>query len=157
MPQQEHYANPVAAVGAVCLRADTVLLIRRAKPPLAGAWSLPGGRIEPGERAVEAVHRELAEETGVSADLWTMPCAGAPDDHAAAAMRPTPNSCRSTVLKRLGSGQRRSASFAPPNASHEPAQPAPNAAAARAVALTRARRSLQIPSQEEIHHELFTL
>jgi len=69
MPQQEHYANPVAAVGAVCLRADTVLLIRRAKPPLAGAWSLPGGRIEPGERAVEAVHRELAEETGVSADL----------------------------------------------------------------------------------------
>lgn len=60
---------PVPAVGVVCLKDDAVLLIRRGKPPRMGEWSLPGGRIEPGERAVEAALRELAEETGVQADI----------------------------------------------------------------------------------------
>ena len=53
----------------VCLRGDSVLLIRRGAPPLAGAWSLPGGRIEWGERAADAALRELHEETGCSAEL----------------------------------------------------------------------------------------
>lgn len=61
--------RPVAAVGAICWRGEDVLLIRRAKPPLAGHWSLPGGRIEPGETVAEATLRELAEETGVTARL----------------------------------------------------------------------------------------
>lgn len=60
---------PVPAVGVVCLRDDEVLLIRRGKPPRMGEWSLPGGRIEPGERAAAAALRELVEETGVTADL----------------------------------------------------------------------------------------
>ena len=60
---------PVPAVGVVCLRGDEVLLIRRGKPPLRGAWSLPGGRIELGERAAHAALRELKEETGVQAEL----------------------------------------------------------------------------------------
>ncbi len=61
--------SPVPAVGVVCLRGDEVLLIRRGTPPLLGSWSLPGGRIEWGERAVDAALRELFEETGVEAEL----------------------------------------------------------------------------------------
>ena len=46
-----------------------MLLIQRGKPPRVGEWSLPGGRIEPGERAVDAALRELSEETGVEARI----------------------------------------------------------------------------------------
>lgn len=60
---------PVPAVGVVCLRGDEVLLIRRGTPPRRGEWSLPGGRIEPGEAATDAAIRELREETGVEARL----------------------------------------------------------------------------------------
>ncbi|GAA0869634.1 NUDIX hydrolase [Brevundimonas basaltis] len=60
---------PVPCVGVVCLRGDDVLLIRRGRAPMAGAWSLPGGRMEPGERATEAALRELREETGVEAEI----------------------------------------------------------------------------------------
>ena len=60
---------PVPAVGVVCLRGEEVLLIRRGTPPRQGEWSLPGGRIEPGEAATDAAIRELREETGVEARL----------------------------------------------------------------------------------------
>lgn len=60
---------PVPCVGVVCLRGDAVLLIRRGTPPRQGEWSLPGGRIEPGEKAVDAALRELREETGVEARI----------------------------------------------------------------------------------------
>jgi 8-oxo-dGTP diphosphatase len=60
---------PVPAVGVVCLRGEEVLLIRRGRPPKQGEWSLPGGRIEPGERAMDAALRELREETGVEAEI----------------------------------------------------------------------------------------
>ncbi|OQW61599.1 MAG: phosphohydrolase [Proteobacteria bacterium HN_bin10] len=61
--------GPVPAVGVVCLRGEAVLLIRRGAPPFEGQWSLPGGRIEWGERAEDAALRELKEETGCDAAL----------------------------------------------------------------------------------------
>lgn len=69
MAETEPPRSPVAAVGVVCLRGREVLLIRRANPPRQGEWSLPGGRIERGERAADAALRELREETGVAAEL----------------------------------------------------------------------------------------
>ncbi len=61
--------TPVPAVGVVCLKGDEVLLIRRGQPPRKGEWSLPGGRIEAGEKAVDAALRELTEETAITARI----------------------------------------------------------------------------------------
>jgi 8-oxo-dGTP diphosphatase len=61
--------RPVPCAGVVCLRKGEVLLIRRGKPPRMGEWSIPGGRMEMGETVADGALRELAEETGVSAEL----------------------------------------------------------------------------------------
>ncbi len=61
--------RPVATVGVVCLKGDRVLLIKRGNPPRQGQWSLPGGRLEWGETLIAGALRELAEETGVTAEV----------------------------------------------------------------------------------------
>ena len=65
-------SRPVAAVGAVVLDRDRVLLVKRAHEPLKGAWSLPGGVVEIGERLEVALVREVAEETGLAIDIGSM-------------------------------------------------------------------------------------
>jgi ADP-ribose pyrophosphatase len=45
--------------------AGRLLLVRRANEPGRGLWSIPGGRVEPGEDDAAAVVREMAEETGL--------------------------------------------------------------------------------------------
>lgn len=57
--------SPHLSVDAVAIRDDTILLVRRGRPPAEGMWSLPGGFVEAGETCASAVLRELREETGL--------------------------------------------------------------------------------------------
>lgn len=69
MDQAPDARRPVPSVGVVCFRRADVLLVQRGKAPFAGQWSLPGGRIEWGEGAIHAAHRELLEETRCTAEI----------------------------------------------------------------------------------------
>jgi mutator protein MutT len=57
--------RPEVCVGAIAVDEDHILLIRRGRAPGEGLWSVPGGRVEAGETLVEAVVRELREETAL--------------------------------------------------------------------------------------------
>lgn len=57
--------RPILGVGALILDGDRICLVRRAKPPQEGWWSLPGGAVETGERVEDALRREVWEETGL--------------------------------------------------------------------------------------------
>ncbi|MFO0995387.1 MAG: NUDIX hydrolase [Alphaproteobacteria bacterium] len=58
--------RPFVGVGVVVWRDDRVLLVRRARPPRKGDWSIPGGLQHLGETVAEAARREVREETGLS-------------------------------------------------------------------------------------------
>ncbi|MFC1583168.1 NUDIX domain-containing protein [Candidatus Neomarinimicrobiota bacterium] len=62
-----HYENPRPAVTVVAVQNGNILLVQRAVPPALGEWCLPGGFMELRESAAEAAHRELKEETDLSA------------------------------------------------------------------------------------------
>ena len=66
---RDYPERPFVGVGIVCYRGDEVLLVRRGKPPVRHAWSIPGGAQEIDETVREAARRELAEETGVEAEI----------------------------------------------------------------------------------------
>jgi mutator protein MutT len=59
---------PVPAIGVsgiVFNNQKQVLMIQRNQPPAMGFWSIPGGKLEPGESLAEACQREIKEETGL--------------------------------------------------------------------------------------------
>ena len=69
-PKGAHEPVPVPCVGAVIHdERGRVLLVRRAHEPGAGLWSVPGGRIEASESAMQAVAREVREETGLTVSV----------------------------------------------------------------------------------------
>lgn len=69
------YFNPGAAVAAFVLRADgKALFIRRAKDPARGRLAPPGGFVDAGESAEDAVRREIREEVGLAIDAPEFLC-----------------------------------------------------------------------------------
>ena len=67
--------TPVVAVGAFVFDASgRVLLIERGQPPGVGLWTVPGGKLEPGETLAQGVTRELREETGLTVEVGPFVC-----------------------------------------------------------------------------------
>jgi 8-oxo-dGTP diphosphatase len=61
--------HPQLAVSAAIFRDDKILLVRRARSPAKGFYSLPGGRVEFGESLHAALHREVDEETALKIEI----------------------------------------------------------------------------------------
>jgi 8-oxo-dGTP diphosphatase len=66
---REYPLGPVPSVHALTFREGKMLLVRRAHPPSAKRWSIPGGVIKLGETLHEAAQRELREECGVEIEI----------------------------------------------------------------------------------------
>jgi 8-oxo-dGTP diphosphatase len=64
-----HPQHPQLAVSGAIFRDDKILLVRRARSPGKGFYSLPGGRVEFGESLHTALHREVDEETGLGIEI----------------------------------------------------------------------------------------
>ena len=62
-------SHPQLAVSAAIFRDDKILLVRRARSPARGFYSLPGGRVEFGETLHAALHREVDEETALKIEI----------------------------------------------------------------------------------------
>jgi ADP-ribose pyrophosphatase YjhB (NUDIX family) len=61
--------HPQLAVSAAIFRGPELLLVRRARSPAKGFYSLPGGRVEYGETLVQALRREVTEETALGIEV----------------------------------------------------------------------------------------
>lgn len=58
--------RPYLAVSAAIIRDGHVLVVRRARPPAHGLFTLPGGAVECGETLIQAIAREVREETALA-------------------------------------------------------------------------------------------
>ena len=65
MGRRDYPERPLVGAGAVIVRGNQVVLVRRGQPPLAGEWSIPGGVVKLGETLRQAAEREAREETGL--------------------------------------------------------------------------------------------
>ena len=65
MSEREYPALPRVAVGAVVIKDDAILLVKRGMPPGKDLWAIPGGGLQLGETLERAAEREIMEETGV--------------------------------------------------------------------------------------------
>jgi 8-oxo-dGTP diphosphatase len=68
-PPRQYPAQPIVGVGAVIFHEGKVVLVKRRFEPLAGQWSLPGGRLELGETLESGLAREMLEETGLAVEV----------------------------------------------------------------------------------------
>jgi ADP-ribose pyrophosphatase YjhB (NUDIX family) len=68
-PSRQYPGQPIVGVGAVIIDAGKVVLVKRRFEPLAGQWSLPGGRLELGETLEAGLAREMLEETGLVVEV----------------------------------------------------------------------------------------
>jgi ADP-ribose pyrophosphatase YjhB (NUDIX family) len=69
VPPPVQPSHPQLAVSAAIFRDDKILLVRRARSPAKGFYSLPGGRVEFGETLHVALHREVGEETALKIEI----------------------------------------------------------------------------------------
>ena len=65
MGKREFPEWPLVGVGGVVIEENRALLVRRAREPALGEWTIPGGLLEVGETLTAGVERELREETGL--------------------------------------------------------------------------------------------
>jgi len=63
--RREYPEQPLVGVGAIIIEGERIVLVKRGNPPLAGAWSIPGGVLEIGETLRMAAAREAFEETSL--------------------------------------------------------------------------------------------
>jgi len=68
-PSRQYPGQPIVGVGAVIIQDGRVVLVKRRFEPLAGQWSLPGGRLELGETLEGGLAREMVEETGLEVEV----------------------------------------------------------------------------------------
>jgi 8-oxo-dGTP diphosphatase len=59
----------VDCVGGIVVADGRLLLVQRGQEPARGSWSVPGGRVEPGEDDAAATAREVLEETGLRVEV----------------------------------------------------------------------------------------
>ena len=65
MIKSQSFKAPQVAVGAIVIKDEKILLVKRNKAPYKDMWAIPGGSVELGETLQKAAEREIREETGL--------------------------------------------------------------------------------------------